>query len=314
MITYGGCSGHSQNLGVRRCSSKIYVLSLDTMNWQRYYGAGDAPRSRRNHASALLGRCMLVYGGVDQYSHALPELYIFNIKTKEWTLPDLKFHDEPGPRSHATLTAVFNETLKINFDFLLMSLPKMKQEFNILNCGFYLFGGLDGDGEACNSLHGLYIRDGQLVWSEVRGFGNAPSPRYSHSAVSINERLFIYGGRNDHIFKETGDSCLRDLHIFNVEHLTWENVNVHGNIPEGRWAHCAAGYGSKMLMFGGMTHKKFMTADLYSLETNNEVVEEVMKFEKEKTVAPSPEMFATIGRGFKSFLQKFIDDKAKPES
>mmetsp|Transcript_3909 Transcript_3909/g.3699 ORF Transcript_3909/g.3699 Transcript_3909/m.3699 type:complete len:107 (-) Transcript_3909:464-784(-) len=106
---------------------------------------------------------MLVYGGVDQLSHALPDLYIYDVKDKEWSLPEVKVYGDPGPRSHATFTAVFNEALKANFDFILMSLSKMKQELHILNSGFYLFGGLDGTGTPTNALHGLYVRDGQLV-------------------------------------------------------------------------------------------------------------------------------------------------------
>ncbi|CAG9311020.1 unnamed protein product [Blepharisma stoltei] len=311
MISFGGYTGHSQNLGIRRCSSKIYVLSMDTMNWQRYHGGGSSPSPRRNHSCTILGKCMLVYGGVDQYSHPLADLYLFDIKNKEWSLPDVKVHGDPGPRSHCTFTAVFNETLKSNFDILLFNVPKLKQELNILNSGFYLFGGLDMDGHAINALHGLYVREGQLVWSEVEYFGKPPSPRYSHSACSMSEKLFIYGGRNDQLFKETGDSCLGDLYIFNVEHLLWENVQVHGNIPEARWSHCMCTYGTRILVFGGMTHKKFMNADLYSLETNSDYVEELIKYDKEKYVPPSVETYASIGRGFKSFLQKFMDQKTE---
>mmetsp|Transcript_3909 Transcript_3909/g.3700 ORF Transcript_3909/g.3700 Transcript_3909/m.3700 type:complete len:80 (-) Transcript_3909:2-241(-) len=69
-------------------------------------------------------------------------------------------------------------------------------------------------------------------------------------------------------------------------------------------------YGTKVLVFGGMTHKKFMNADLYSLETNSDYVDELVKYDKEKTVAPSVEVYASIGKGFKSFLQKFMDQSA----
>mmetsp|Transcript_1889 Transcript_1889/g.1795 ORF Transcript_1889/g.1795 Transcript_1889/m.1795 type:complete len:109 (-) Transcript_1889:106-432(-) len=96
---------------------------------------------------------------------------------------------------------------------------KQSNSMGIANSGFYLFGGLDLNGQPCNSLYGLYLRNGQFIWMEIRGGNKAPPARYSHTATAIKHKIFIFGGRNDNLFHATGNSCLDDVYIFNVDTL-----------------------------------------------------------------------------------------------
>mmetsp|Transcript_14730 Transcript_14730/g.14808 ORF Transcript_14730/g.14808 Transcript_14730/m.14808 type:complete len:112 (+) Transcript_14730:390-725(+) len=82
------------------------------------------------------------------------------------------------------------------------------------------------------------------------------------------------------MFNTYGDSCLNDLNVFNVETLTWEIIEIHGASPEGRWGHTMAGYGTRILLFGGMCHKKYMTSDLYCLETCRDIAEDLHKTDR----------------------------------
>ena len=153
-----------------------------------------------------------------------------------------------------------------------------------MNCGFYLFGGMIADGVLTNDLHGLYIRDGKLVWTQIKNYlGDPPCPRYNHSACSIRSRLFIYGGRNDDLYKIKGDSSLNDIFCFNVSSLKWEVLKISGTWPDGRWGHCMINFGSTILMLGGLTNKFFMTADLNVLETQREIMTD---FQQEEIKSP----------------------------
>mmetsp|Transcript_209 Transcript_209/g.190 ORF Transcript_209/g.190 Transcript_209/m.190 type:complete len:306 (-) Transcript_209:16-933(-) len=284
---FGGSTKHSENLGIRRCTSKVYFFSLGEQKWQQYPGSGDVPSSRRNHAASSLGKYMIVYGGMDPDGHLLNDLSMLDMKTKQWYLPDVVVQGDPGFRSHATLTEVFDEEIKNNYSYNIFSIPALtKHASRIANSGFYLFGGLSDDGRPCNKLHGLFIRNGKLIWTEISGNGKAPIPRYSHTACAIRQKIYIYGGRNDDLFQSHGDSCLADLSVFNVDLLLWENVEIEGQAPDGRWGHCMTAFGSQILILGGLSHKNFMSADLSCIETNREIAEEWHKLEKKSTSKP----------------------------
>ena len=163
IVLFGGQSQHSQNLGIRRCSRKIYYLSIEKKKWQFYSGEGQKPESRRHHAASQLGKFMIVYGGMNQHGHILSDLYILDMKFKRWMLPDVVIDQDPGPRTHSTLTGIFDQYQKENYIDNIFKLSKSKTAIEYLNCGFYLFGGMIADGVLTNDLHGLYIRDGKLV-------------------------------------------------------------------------------------------------------------------------------------------------------
>jgi Galactose oxidase, central domain len=281
IVLYGGESQHSQNLGIRRCSHKVFYLSVKKKKWQHYSGEGERPEPRRHHAASYIGKFMLIYGGMTQQGQILSDLFLFDMKLKKWTFPEVSIEKDPGPRSHATMTCIFEQIIKENYVDSLFKHSKSKASIEYLNGGFYLFGGQIADGVLSNSLHGLYIREGKLVWTLIKDFiGTPPCPRYNHAACAVKTKLFIFGGRNDEFYKQREDSSLDDLFCFDVSTLRWENLKVQGNIPSGRWGHCMISCGSKFLMLGGLTNKQFMNADLNVLETEKDisiVINEEMK-------------------------------------
>jgi hypothetical protein len=273
IVLYGGQSQHSQNLGIRRCSRKISYLSTANKTWQHYSGEGEKPEGRRHHAASHVGRFMVIYGGLNQQGHTLNDLCILDMKMKKWMLPEVIVQNDPGPRSHSSLTGIFDQAVRENYSEAMFKIVGSKGKVEFINSGFYLFGGRNAEGVVLNSLHGLYMREGKLVWTLIQNFtGDPPSPRYAHAASSIKNRLFVFGGRNDDFFRESGDSSLSDLYCFNVSSLSWECLKICGSIPGGRWAHCMISVQNKILMLGGLTTKHFMPADLYILESEREMI------------------------------------------
>lgn len=87
--------------------------------------------------------------------------------------------------------------------------PRLGHSFTLIKSHVYLFGGLanDSDDPKCNIpryLNDLYTLElksnGMISWDIPVTFGQAPSPRESHSATAYVEknglkpRLIIYGG------------------------------------------------------------------------------------------------------------------------
>lgn len=287
LVIFGGWSHYSHRLRMRRCFKKVYMLYMDQeIRWQRFRGQGKVPKARRYHAAALLGWSMLVYGGVDTHSKVLKGLSVLEIETLTWVKPPVLSEDTPSPRSACTLTPVFHPTLLSRSDFSVFHMPKSRMDQYHPNSGFYLFGGVTSAGKVSGELWVATVIEGEsLVWRLVLTEGEHPVPRSDHSAALINNRLIIYGGRNDSLYSLQGDCCVRDLSVLNIDTLTWENCRLMGSIPPGRWGHCAAACGSKMVMIGGINVKEFLPSEVYVLETDQLLVNEAIKQDKEREAA-----------------------------
>lgn len=279
MVVFGGWAHYSQRMGIRRCFRKVYILRIKQGSWYSRVGSGDVPKPRRCHMSAILGRSLIVYGGLDSMSKRLRSCFIYDLKDQAWTkLPKSPI---PGGRSNGTLTEIFHSTLQSRSDFSVTAPPKMKAEFVLPGSGFYLFGGLNDDDVPTNQLHVLELRDGSLAWSLVRPDGKPPLPRYDHCAAFTQGSLIICGGRNDSLYAEKRDSCLNDVHLFKLATMSWETVIIHGSVPEGRWGHCCTAYGSKILMIGGINHHTYLPSEVHVLETDQSYVSELVRQQAE---------------------------------
>jgi N-acetylneuraminic acid mutarotase len=266
----------------RVTARKMLVFSMDNNRWEKCLGSGQVPSPRKYHAACLLGRDMLVYGGIDGRNQITDELFILDIAEKVWTKAEVSRVNDPGPRSHCTFTPVFHQSLKTIYDFHIDKIPVLKEKYSLINSGFYLFGGLKNNSQPSDELHTLHIRSGKLVWTEAKCMGIGPSARHSHTAHAIHSSLFIYGGRND-ATNGRSQTALNDLFVYNVMNFKWEKVEVFGSVPEGRWGHGMTGINTSLIVFGGLTYGKFMAAELYMLETSRVEAEKRIQAEKKMT-------------------------------
>lgn len=303
MVMFGGWAHYSQRMGIRRCFRKVYVLRIKQGSWYSRIGSGDVPKPRRCHMSQVLGRSMIVYGGLDSMSKRLRSCYVYDLKEQSWTKLPKSF--VPGGRSNGTLTAVFHSSLLARSDFSVLAPPRLKADFMLLGSGFYLFGGLNDDDTPTNDLYVLEMKDGSLIWSEVTCDGIAPLPRYDHCADFIQGNLIVCGGRNDSIYARKGDSCLNDVHVFKLETKAWETVIIHGSVPAGRWGHCSTVYGSKMLILGGINHHSYLPSEIHVLETDQSYVTELVRHQNEEDRKRNAEMTA-LKRTSSLFAKKLL--------
>ena len=299
LVLFGGWSHYSVRLRMRRCFKKLYILYLDgEPNWQRFRGDGRIPKSRRYHCNCSLGASLLVYGGIDTHSKVLSSLYVLDMEILRWT--KIKINGGPGPRSNATFTSVFHTSLMVRSDFTVFTMPKLRMDQILTNSGFYLFGGLDGKAQPMNDLWQLGLFESGFAWHKVETTGEQPIPRSDHTTVAIAGYLVVFGGRND--FKANGSMCLGDLCMLKIETLKWEHITFGGTVPHPRWSHCAAAIGTKVLVLGGIDYAHFLPADLFSMETEPSIVNEMLKIEQEKQ---RQEKQILLRRLSKNFFSKF---------
>jgi N-acetylneuraminic acid mutarotase len=301
ILIFGGWTHYSKRLGVRRCVRKVYILNISDGKWQRYVGVGTIPEARRHHSTARIGKSVILFGGIDKNSRVMKDLYHYDIKQKEWSKIKA-VGTKPTARSHATLVAVFDQSLLHRNDFTVFNMPKIKTESS-MSFGFYLFGGLLEDGDASNDLYLLKISKEEFRWIKIEASGHPPEPRYNHTACLVSRYLIIIGGRNDKLFKTHSDSAIGDTCLFNLETRNWEKLDIQGQVPEARWGHCLASYNSKVILFGGINHYKYMSSTSLVLETDQNYVQELIKQhqELEKKHENADKMKDLIDFGAKAF-------------
>lgn len=158
------------------------------MAWTNLATTGVGPSPRDSHSLVIVDHMMIIFGGTNG-GNKVNDVHILDLLTHEWTQPNCK-GVAPTPRESHTTTIV-GERLVI-------------------------FGG-SGEGDA-NYLNDLHILDLKTMkWSSHEPEGDVPVPRDSHSAVPVDNKIFVYGG-------DCGDSYLGDVDVFNLESLTWSKV------------------------------------------------------------------------------------------
>ena len=110
----------------------------------------------------------------------------------------------------------------------------------------YTYGGLTPEGEFVESI----LRwSGRGQTTEVHASPanpkiGIPPGRYGHSAVVVDDALYVFGGQGQF-------GCLDDLWRFDFETCAWTLVDVVGAPPSVRTGHCACVSDDVMFIFGG---------------------------------------------------------------
>lgn len=75
-------------------------------------------------------------------------------------------------------------------------------------------------------------------------YPSVPFQRYGHTAVAYDNKVYVWGGRND-------ENACNILYCFDIRTLRWSKPEVQGNIPQARDGHTACIVNNKMFIFGG---------------------------------------------------------------
>ena len=237
---------------------ELHVLNTSTNQWFTPEVKGDVPPGCAAYGFAGDGTRQLVFGGMVEYGRYSNDLYELQSANWEWR------HVRPkAPKNEAA------------------PCPRLGHSFTMIGSQVFLFGGLANDSDDpkdnipryLNDLYILDTRPGQpaMQWERPVFFGSPPSPRESHTAVAYipknstnskssnndqnnnshtngspnipGAKLIIYGGM--------AGCRLNDLHILDINTMTWSSPKLTGPAPLPRSLHTASIIGDKMFIFGG---------------------------------------------------------------
>ncbi|XP_036596597.1 host cell factor 1-like [Trichosurus vulpecula] len=262
-------------------SSDLYELQASRWEWKKLKAKtpknGPPPCPRLGHSFSLVGNKCYLFGGLANDSEDpknnipryLNDLYILELRPGSgvvgWDIP-VTYGVLPPPReSHTAI--VYTE--------------KDKKKSKLV-----IYGGMSG----CR-LGDLWTLDVEtLMWNKPNLSGVAPLPRSLHSATTIGNKMYVFGGWVplvvDDIKVATHEKewkCTNTLACLNLDTMTWETIlmdMLEDNIPRARAGHCAVAVNTRLYIWSGR--------DGYRKAWNNQVCcKDLWYLETEKPPAPS---------------------------
>ena len=264
ILLFGGVTAYNRVSQTRECVNTIRCLNPSTMEWKAKVATGEAVVMRRYHSAAVVGKHMLVYGGLSEKNVFLGDCIVLNLESWKWKTVEI--HGKgPGRLAFHSTVSVYPGFSSESFD--LFSSANDSPAQSLPYPGVYLYGGIDSNSTLNPALYILQTGQRPLSWCFPSISGRYPSPRYQHTLILSPElhSLILFGGRNNEL-NSGGYACFGDVHLLDLVRMEWKEVEVKGEGPGARCAHVMGAVGRKVLVFGGFDGGKYCSGDTFILE------------------------------------------------
>ncbi|KAK4776353.1 hypothetical protein SAY86_005041 [Trapa natans] len=200
---------------------------------------GKPPSARYKHAAAVIDDKFYIVGG-SRNGRYLSDVQVFDFKSLSWSSMMLIFEPNAGDGSKENLISTSGHVLITWENKLLIIGGHSKSSSDSIQVGY-----INLDTHTCGFLETS---------------GDIPVARGGHSATLTGSRLIVFGG------EDKKNRLLNDIHILDLEGLTWETVETMQVPPAPRFDHTSAVHGDRyLLIFGGCSHSVFYN-DLHVLD------------------------------------------------
>jgi hypothetical protein len=203
------------------------------------------PEPRYLHSAMCWNRTMLIYGGLDD--HSTPSTVFYS---DIWAL------DTEGKPS-------------LQWKNTTLSCPPLAGHTAVMisESSFLVFGGKYVDNSPSADL---YYGDLERSLCNIQHTaGEQPTSRWKHSAVVVNNKMWIFGG------DDGSGTFFGDLWCYNIVEQRWYNLSIGG--PAARSSHCSIALpdDSGFLLYGG-SDAYYFYADLWTFRVGTEVWEQYL--------------------------------------
>ncbi|XP_022965617.1 acyl-CoA-binding domain-containing protein 4-like isoform X2 [Cucurbita maxima] len=188
--------------------------------------SGLRPKARYEHGAAVIQYKMYIFGG-NHNGRYLNDLHVLDLRSWAWTKLEAKTQSPESPPEK--LTPCAGHSL-ISWEHKLLSVA----------------------GHTKDPSEAIQVRvfDVQTsTWSNLKTYGKPPVSRGGQSVTLVGTSLVIFGGQ------DAKRTLLNDLHILDLETMTWDEIDAVGAPPSPRSDHTAAVHAERyLLIFGGGSH------------------------------------------------------------
>ncbi|WOH14348.1 hypothetical protein DCAR_0933867 [Daucus carota subsp. sativus] len=191
--------------------------------------SGPRPKARYEHGAAVIDDRMYIYGG-NHNGRYLNDLQVLDLKNWTWSRAEVKAAPVALEPSSAVASPCAGHSL----------IPWGKDKL------------LSIAGHTKDPSESMQVKVFDLQtysWSALKTYGKPPVSRGGQSATLVGTSVVIFGGQ------DAKRSLLNDLHILDLETLTWDEIDTLGVPPSPRSDHAAAVHAERyLLIFGGGSH------------------------------------------------------------
>eukprot|EP01065_Artemidia_motanka_P047688 TRINITY_DN751_c2_g1_i1.p1 TRINITY_DN751_c2_g1~~TRINITY_DN751_c2_g1_i1.p1 ORF type:complete len:497 (+),score=92.49 TRINITY_DN751_c2_g1_i1:91-1491(+) len=302
------------------CSSDLYLLSVDSLQWRRVHLSGEPPVAVFAHSAAAVGPedsgALVIYAGMmngksnlsDQVT-LISDLHGFAPTArrlscrgknpgKRWGHSGVRL---PGSGEMLVFGGMCDGS-SLN-DVWLLNCEQMRWKH--LECSgdvpagrrrhtctehagsVYVFGGRDTAGKHFNDLHCLCPDTG--VWQKIKyGMGPRPDVRVGHAAAVINDVLVVYGGSSVQPSADSGYMVLNDAFglPLTADDKRWVKVETDWGAPRRTMATSFASGSSMYVVFG--RDNRSSSASLFSVPLPAGLVRAKRSAQPKPQPAPPP--------------------------
>ncbi|KAK3041978.1 hypothetical protein RJ639_002286 [Escallonia herrerae] len=192
--------------------------------------SGPRPKARYEHGAAVIDDKMYICGG-NHNGRYLSDLQALDLRSWTWSKIEVKAWAEalessspvtaPPCAGHSLIPWEGNKLLSVAGHTKDPSETIQVKVFDLKTC----------------------------TWSILKTYGKPPVSRGGQSVTLVGTTLVIFGGQ------DAKRSLLNDLHILDLETMTWDEMDALGVPPSPRSDHAAAVHAERyLLLFGGGSH------------------------------------------------------------
>ena len=186
--------------------------------------SGRRPKARYEHGAAAVQDKLYIYGG-NHNGRYLSDIHVLDLRSWTWSKLEVK----TGNESSTTLDSCAGHSL-IAWGNKLLSVAGHTKD-------------------PSESIQVIEFDLQTATWSTLKTYGKAPISRGGQSVSLVGNTLVIFGGQ------DAKRTLLNDLHILDLETMTWDEIDAVGVPPSPRSDHTAAVHVERyLLIFGGGTH------------------------------------------------------------
>lgn len=214
-----------------------WLSELPYGQWQALPVSGPRPPARYKHAAAVVDGKLYVVGGSRNGRH-LSDVQALNLKTLTWSA--LKLH-APDPSSLVEMLPAVSGHSMVKWENKLLLLGGDSKQPS----DFVTVRSINLETYHCNV---------------VKTSGQLPISRAGQSVTLFGNNLVMFGGEH------TSRQLLNDIHILDLETMTWDVFQTMHSPPAPRFDHTAAVHADRyLLIFGGCSHSTCFN-DLHILD------------------------------------------------
>ena len=209
--------------------------------WAPIPVSGMRPPARYKHAATVVDEKLYIVGGSRNGRH-LSDVQVFDLRSLIWS--SLKLKANAGSNDSSASQKTFPAT----------------SGHNMIRWGekLLLIGG-DSKGSS-DKLVVRYIDIETLQFGVIETSGSIPVACTGQSATLVGSKVLLFGG------EDMKRKLLNDVHVLDLECMTWDMIKTVQEPPAPRFDHAAAMLGDRyLLIFGGCSHSVFFN-DLHLLD------------------------------------------------